>query len=300
MTISVLLSVYNQAKFIGQAIESIINQSFEDWELLVVNDGSRDDTTKVLDSIADSRIKIINNFRNIGLTKSLNIALSQAKGEYIARMDADDISHKDRFANQLGMLKKGNSDLVGAWSIIEDLNIKCKQKWKSVQTAKGLEFSLCWGSPFAHSSIMARRDILDRLRGYNNEFYFSQDYDLYARLVNQGFKIGVVSEFLITHRVHNDNLSFIEKKSQDNFAQNVRERLLIKIGLSREQIGKFNKIISAERCTFFRMMSGLKLNYKIKKLYIKNKSGLTKEERKEIKEVYNERQKALIKYLSVL
>ena len=100
------MSVYNGEKYLREAIESILNQTFTDFEFLIVNDGSTDSSLEIILSYPDERIRVIRNDRNIGLTKSLNKALQQAKGEYIARQDADDISLQNRFEEQLIYLEK--------------------------------------------------------------------------------------------------------------------------------------------------------------------------------------------------
>jgi len=117
--VTVLMSVYNGEKYLREAIDSILNQTFTDFEFLIVNDGSTDRTAEILRSYDDPRIIIINNEKNIGLTKSLNIGLRMAKGEYIARMDADDVSMPERLQKQIELLnQKKNTGLVGTYYTI--------------------------------------------------------------------------------------------------------------------------------------------------------------------------------------
>ena len=103
--VAVLMSVYNGEKYLREAINSILSQTFNDFEFLIINDGSTDGTADILKSYTDSRIKIINNEKNIGLTKSLNKGLKIAKGEYIARQDADDISMPERLKEEVAFLE---------------------------------------------------------------------------------------------------------------------------------------------------------------------------------------------------
>ena len=106
--ITVLMPVYNGEKYLRQAVDSILNQTFKDFEFLIINDGSTDKTLAILQEYKNKRVKIINNKKNIGLTKSLNKGLKLAKGKYIARMDADDISLSNRLRKQIDFLDKHN------------------------------------------------------------------------------------------------------------------------------------------------------------------------------------------------
>ncbi|MCP8319033.1 MAG: glycosyltransferase, partial [Candidatus Methylarchaceae archaeon HK01B] len=119
--ITILMSVYNGEKYLREAIDSILNQTFKDFEFLIINDGSTDRTVEILRSYHDSRIKIITNEKNMGLTKSLNKGLKIARSEYVARMDADDISYPRRLEVQYEYMKK-NPDvgIVGSWNDVID------------------------------------------------------------------------------------------------------------------------------------------------------------------------------------
>ena len=110
--ISVILSAYNSEDTINESIESILNQSFRDFELLIIDDGSTDNTPKIISNLEkeNSCIKSYRNKKNIGLTKSLNILISETKGEFIARQDADDVSYRDRFQNQIKFVTENNLD----------------------------------------------------------------------------------------------------------------------------------------------------------------------------------------------
>src|SRR3989344_5781814 len=119
--ISVLMPAYNARKYIGEAIESILNQTFKDFEFIIINDCSTDKTKKIIEEYAnkDARIKLINNATNLGLTKSLNIGLKEARGEYVARLDADDVALPERLEKQYEFMEKNKeTTLVGAWAEI--------------------------------------------------------------------------------------------------------------------------------------------------------------------------------------
>jgi len=104
--ISVIMSVYNGEKYLGEAIDSVLGQTFTDFDFIIVNDGSTDGSPGIIQSYRDERIRVINNEKNIGLTKSLNKAIKESGGEYIARQDADDISLPERFEEQVWFLEE--------------------------------------------------------------------------------------------------------------------------------------------------------------------------------------------------
>ena len=125
-TVSVLTSVYNGERYLRRAIDSILNQSFINFEYIIIDDGSTDSTNKIIQSFNDPRIKLIENTQNIGLTKSLNIGVKICRGDYIARIDADDISFKQRLRKQYHfLLNNMNVVLVGGQRIIKDYIHKC-------------------------------------------------------------------------------------------------------------------------------------------------------------------------------
>lgn len=162
-------------KYLFEAIESIINQTYKDFEFIIVNDG--DDVILNYESF-DPRIKVIHNLENIGLTKSLNIAIREAKGDYIARMDADDISHPTRLEEQVNFLESNpRCVLVGTWAEIIDKNGKILRIVKHPCENAVIQRELIKYNPFIHSSIMFRNVLK-----YNENFKYAQDYELYFRI----------------------------------------------------------------------------------------------------------------------
>jgi glycosyltransferase involved in cell wall biosynthesis len=177
------MSVYKpNQKYLDEAIQSILNQTYKDFEFIIVNDG---DNVTVNYGGFDPRIKVIQNKKNIGLTKSLNIALKEAKGEYIARMDADDVSYPKRLEEQVKFLDE-NPDyiLVGTWAEIIDEEGKKIREVKHPCENDVIRRELIKYNPFFHSSIMFRRGLR-----YNENFKYAQDYELYFRNT-RGWKDG--------------------------------------------------------------------------------------------------------------
>ncbi len=177
---SVLMSVYNGEKHLSESIESILNQTFTDFEFIIVNDGSSDSSPEIIESYSDERIQIINNEENIGLTKSLNKAIKQARGEYIARQDADDISLPNRLELQLEFLERyPEVALLGTGIYVIDENGDAIEKRIMHPNPKK---SLLKGNRFIHGSVMFRKSAIDEFGAYNETLRYSQDYELWLRM----------------------------------------------------------------------------------------------------------------------
>lgn len=228
--ISVLMSVYNGEKYLCEAIESILNQTFKDFEFLIINDGSTDKTGKILESYEDSRIRIINNKENIGLTKSLNKGLKLAKGKYIARMDADDISLPKRFEKQVKFMDKNSEIAVcGTWLKLIGNNIG--DIWKVPSDSETLRSLMLFYPALYHPTTFIRKALLEKYNlRYDESFICSQDYDLWARMAEK-LKISNLKEVLLFHRAHPDKAGVIRGKIQVENANKVRLYLIHKLGI---------------------------------------------------------------------
>jgi len=209
--VTVLMSVYNGERFLGEAIESIINQSYGNFEFLIINDGSTDSTLNIIKSYSDSRIVLINNIVNLGLTKSLNKGLSFAKGEFIARMDADDISHKSRFEKQVKYLDMHPEVvLLGSQARIinkEGIVLKSPKFRNRPTSAISIRFYCMFNNPFIHSSVIMRKNIIwNKYGGYSTSFSTSQDYYLWCRVLYE-HDCRNLNEPLIDFRWHSKSIS---------------------------------------------------------------------------------------------
>ena len=204
--VTVLMSVYNGEKHLKEAIDSILTQTFTDFEFLIINDGSTDKTGETLRSYNDPRIRIIENLQNIGLTKSLNKGLTLAKGEYIARQDADDISLQERLATQVNFLDNHPEiGLVGSWYIIIDRNgeelLKCTLPVENAEVRKRImEFN-----PFAHGSVMLRKKCIEEVGPYDEKFSCAQDYELWFRILDR-HQAANISAYLYKWRFNQDSI----------------------------------------------------------------------------------------------
>lgn len=207
--ISVIMSAYNEKKeWLEIAIESILNQTYSDFEFLITLDNPDNiELENVIKKYSkeDSRIVYIKNKKNIGLTASLNNMLKKAKGEFIARMDADDISLPNRFEKQLKYLKKNNLDLCGT-DIVQFYGDTEINEIKNPSKFEGIKEYIYIKNCVAHPTFFAKKIIFDRLNGYN-EVPACEDYDFLLRAINSGFAIGNVPEVLLKYRLSPNSVS---------------------------------------------------------------------------------------------
>lgn len=212
--VTVLMPVYNCESFIKEAINSILDQTFTDFEFIIINDGSTDTTKNIINSYNDIRIKIVNNKKNIGLTKSLNKGLKISKGEYIARMDADDISIKNRLKIESGFLNSNPEyGLIAARYSIIDKNGNILKNSGSYLNPDGIYYTLNFQNCLTHSSVMFRKNIVSKIGAYDKALTQAQDYELWYRL-SKVTKIYQTREILIKWRMSNKNISFYFKDIQ--------------------------------------------------------------------------------------
>ena len=222
--ITVLMCIYNGEKYLKEAIDSMISQSFKDYEFSIINDGSTDNSREIILSYNDPRIKLIDNERNVGLARSLNKGIEQARGKYIARMDADDISINDRLLIQASFLDK-NPDIGIVGSNIEVIDIKGNTLFQKVFFEKPIliKWGMFFGSPIAHPTVMIRSKIFKELGcRYNEEFFVSQDYELWISLFDK-VNFANVPKSLLKYRSYDGNKEVQEKTS----LQEKNETLLI-------------------------------------------------------------------------
>lgn len=199
--VSVIMPAYNAEKYIAQAIESILGQSYRDMEFIILNDCSMDRTEEIILSYQDSRIVYLKNERNMGVAATLNKGMAAAKGCYIARMDADDISLPQRLEKQVAFL-----DAHPAAAVVgTDLERFGEGIPSQIRRFSGdpaqMKVDLLFACGLAHPSVMMRREAVEALGGYDMEFEGLEDYELWCRMAAQG-DVSVVPQVLFRYRVH--------------------------------------------------------------------------------------------------
>lgn len=216
--VSVIMPVYNMTEFVGEAIESILQQTFSDFEFIIIDDASDDGTDSVVRSYTDERIVLVRNDSNIGNYASRNKGMQQARGKYIAIMDADDIAMPERLAKQFDYLE-AHLDVLAVGT--DCVFISNGQQKKVVGSYQDILFALLDNNCFIHPYLMIRVDVLRQLNGYDERYYYSADYDLVCRLALRG-KIENLTEPLILYRWHSSQISVLKRNEQKGHADDIR------------------------------------------------------------------------------
>ncbi|MBK0371289.1 glycosyltransferase family 2 protein [Flavobacterium agrisoli] len=234
--ISVILPAYNAEKYLAVAVDSILSQTFSNFELLIINDGSSDDTESIVKSFNDVRIKYIKNVLNLGLIASLNKGISLATGKYIARMDADDLSRPERFEKQVTFLEN-NPDYVICSSARTEFTDNSEIKHNSYLPIDdtSIRISAIFSTPFTHPSVMFKKSVfVDNDLQYSPNFKYAEDYELWVRFLSYG-KGYNFSEVLIDYRnTPNSQTSVggIDYQERKNTISKIQQSALKNIGLT--------------------------------------------------------------------
>jgi len=241
------MSVYNGAKFLAQAIDSILAQTFTDFEFIIIDDASSDDSLHIINSYKDSRIVLLQNTKNIGLTKSLNIGIAKAKGKYIARMDADDISMPKRLEKQFGFMEE-HPEFAFCGTRAKTINDVGKEIsfFKPPTDSSKILALLLFKNCLYHSSLIIRTKKLLQVLGYNETYKYAQDYKLYLELFKNKCYGTNLKEQLLVYRVLDSNISHTNSDKQDDLACSVIKTALqdcYEISVSTQLIKKIRSAI---------------------------------------------------------
>jgi glycosyltransferase involved in cell wall biosynthesis len=200
--VTVVIPVYNRAQHVAAAIKSILAQSFTDFELLLIDDGSTDESVAVLKSYQDPRIRVVCNERNLGIPHTRNRALALARGEYVAMLDSDDTAVAHRLARQVQFLDRyPDYAVIGSWvGVIDDTHRSVRHIGILPVAAEEVRARLLFHCSLSQSSIMARTAILRAYR-YSEDYVVCSDFDLWVRLARH-YRLANLPEFLVTRRLH--------------------------------------------------------------------------------------------------
>lgn len=237
--VTVLMPVYNGEHYLREAIESILNQSFSEFEFLVIDDGSTDHSAEIVASYNDPRIRVLRNGRNLGLIATLNSGIEIAKGEYIARMDCDDVSLPERLEKQVAYLDE-NPDcaVIATHVMLMDESGAPRGTWSDdakTATYGEIRSFLPKANCIAHPSVMIRTEILKRYR-YNPAQTAAEDYDLWLRLCADGVRIEKITEPLLRYRLNPLSVTSISNRNFTELKQ-IRSKSLFILGVVRR--GRF-------------------------------------------------------------
>ncbi len=241
-TVSVVMSVYNREKYLKEAIDSILNQTYKDFELIIIDDCSTDGSGQILKNYAqeDKRITLIQNETNKGLIYNLNLGISKAKGKYIARMDDDDISHLERFAKQVKYMDS-HPQITVLGTYINILGDPDFLSWISLTDSDMLEVAMNFYNPMCHPSIMMRKSFLDEHNlKYDYQALHAEEYYLFKEIIKHGGKLANLPEELLSYRIHNNRISSSKdtSKIQVQTAKRIQTELLGRFYNSPKQTSK--------------------------------------------------------------
>lgn len=303
--ISVIMPLYNGEKYLKEAIDSILNQTYTDFELLLINDASKDDTERIVRSYNDDRIVYIKNEINLGLINTLNKGLELAKGKFIARMDQDDISLPERFEKQIDILEKNPEiGVCGTWftPLINGISGKTIQH---PEHSESIKISLLAYCALGHPTIMLRKKFISNLR-YDPDYQAAEDYEFWTRLSRIG-KLYNIQESLLQYRFHETNMSVLEENTQSKNAKKIIGNQLKYIGLedndsnikfSETLFGNFyiNPFSEMEFRKLIIFANNLESNNKHKRIY--SEEELTKTITERLLKIFNKIEKKKLSLIS--
>jgi len=234
--VSLILAVYNGYQYLHLAIESILKQTFTNFEFIIINDGSTDSTAQIISNYHDPRIVVLHNSFNLGLAKSLNRGILISRGEYIARQDADDFSSPKRLKTQVELLdSRLKVGFIGTTSIWIDEHGMQKEIWRQPTDNPQIQDRLLWYCCLVHGSIMMRRKSLVEVGGlYNECMRTGQDYDLWLKM-SEKWDVAVIPEPFYFYRRHEKMASRVRLQEQNQNAKMALDNALIRrkiLGLS--------------------------------------------------------------------
>ncbi len=250
--VSVIMPAYNAEKYIAQAIESILGQTYKDFELIIINDCSCDRTEEIILSYDDPRIVYVKNEQNLGVAKTLNVGLEIAKGEYIARMDADDMSLPQRFAKQVAFLN-ANEDVAVLGTNVETFNETgtiCTG-WSATDPEQ-MKVDMLFACGLAHPSVMMRTNVIRQLGGYAPDYHGLEDYELWCRVLEK-HQITTLPDILLRYRVHGGQVTQNQSARYLDLLRAVKIRQIRQLGIETEVPNAFfcycqgEKLNSAEQ-----------------------------------------------------
>ena len=243
--ISVVMTVYNGGKYLKDTIDSVLNQTFSDFEFIIVDDGSTDDTVEQIKSYNDKRIRLLINEKNSGVSYSANKGIAQVRGKYIARIDADDLCYPERLKIQYEYMEK-NRDLIACATLRDDL-IDGKIKLHTQDDANSYEaikFGIVFDNfCFTHSTMMYRTSDYKKYELYYPEYKVAHDYALELKMILKG-KIEIIPQKLIAYRIYSESLSSKNKEVCSNEDIEIRKEFLEAMNLSDTSLKLIKQLLN--------------------------------------------------------
>ncbi len=223
--ISVIMSVYNGESFLEETLESVINQTFKNWELIVINDCSKDSTAEILEKFSkkDERIKVYTNEVNLKLPASLNKAISLSKGKYVARMDADDICLPERFEKQFNFMEENSDVQLSSCKFLTVKNgVYAPGGTGGRCDCDAINAMLLMSNPILHPGVIAKAEVMKQFN-YDTTLTCTEDLELWTRLATNNKKIQILPEYLLIYRLHDKQITSTTLERQHTEVLKIQE-----------------------------------------------------------------------------
>lgn len=242
--VTVLLPVYNASAYLRECIDSILNQTYTDFELLVINDGSTDNSEEIILSYTDKRIRYVKNETNIKLIATLNKGIDLATGKYIARMDSDDICLPQRLEKQVAFMEaNGMVGVCGTW--VKTLGLEKDYEVKFRQGHDEIKFQLFFSNYLHHPTVMLRKSVLTEHNIKYGNYLHIEDYEMWVRM-SRLCNIEILPQVLLIYRCHGQNISVVNKDFQENYSAQIRKMQIdeLRFDYSPEELNTYEAWIN--------------------------------------------------------
>ena len=224
-SISVIMSVYNGERYVAKAVESVLSQTFSDFEFVVIDDGSTDSTFEILSQFSDRRIILLRNEKNVGLVSSLNRGIQASSGKYLARVDADDACHSDRLKQQHAFMEQNPEiGVLGTWMEQFDENGNSLGVLTTPLSHEMIRWKLLFETTVFHPTIVMRRSVFEAVGGYDETFKHIEDTDLWSRLIKLT-RFANLGEVLYFRTWHSNSICNIHYRDQFRLGAIIRKRM---------------------------------------------------------------------------
>ncbi len=227
------MAAYNAANHINEAIQSILDQTFEDFELLIVNDGSTDETVDIINNFKDSRIRLLHNDKNRGIPYTRNVGVNEARAEYIAILDSDDVAIHNRLETQYNFFQEHPAFALcgGHGTVIDEAGNPVPDNRFTVPIGPDLiKMTLLFNNTFINSTVMYKTAVLKELNGYN-EYALAEDYELFIRISDK-YPVANLDSVLVKYRIHGMNISILRSELSRTKVRSIKEKQLTKLQIT--------------------------------------------------------------------
>lgn len=272
--VSVIMPAYNVKKYIAEAIESILSQTYSNWELIIADDASTDTTREVVSNYVDKdlRIKLICLDKNSGPVIARNKAIGKSSGEYLAMLDADDVSLPDRLAKQVGFLEYNKDiDFVGSSAELIDENGETVGRKTKPLTHEEIKFPLLLQTQFVMSSVILRKKAFAEACGFDNAYLYAEDYDMWTKLLTLGKKCANIPKVLIQYRIQPQSVTHMSHTQliQERNALNINARCVARfMAIPKKDLVNMVNMINNKQLSVFELINALKWHRRLAQKYI--------------------------------